>query len=336
MRYFLGVDVGATKTHALIADECGQAVGFGQAGPGNHESVGYPGLAQALGGAVTEALARAGLAKTDIAGAGFGVAGYDWPDERADTLAAIATVGLSAPVGAVNDTLIGLLAGSEAGWGVAVVSGTGCNCCGWDRTRQRQGQVTGGGQMMGEAAGASEVVARAVRAVAYAWSGRGPATQLTPALIRYTGARDVVDLLHGLMEGSRDLPPRAAPLVFEAAAAGDEVAHGVLDWAGRELGEMANTVVRQLGFQNQAFDLVMVGSLFNGGPLLIEPMRATILAVAPGARFVRLSTPPVVGAVLLGMEQAALDTGAVRANLVSSTQALLQNAVPVAGTAAHS
>ncbi len=183
MGYFVGIDVGATKTHALIADDTGRAVGFGEAGPGNHESVGYPGLVEALGLATTRALANAGLARGDMAGAGFGVAGYDWPDEREATLAAIATLGLSAPVGAVNDTLIGLLAGSEAGWGVAVVSGTGCNCCGWDRTRQRQGQVTGGGQMMGEAAGAGEVVMRAVRAVAYAWSQRGPATQLTQALI---------------------------------------------------------------------------------------------------------------------------------------------------------
>ncbi len=40
MRYFLGVDVGATKTHALIADEAGAGVGFGAGGPGNHEVVG--------------------------------------------------------------------------------------------------------------------------------------------------------------------------------------------------------------------------------------------------------------------------------------------------------
>ena len=32
-RYFLGVDVGATKSHALIADETGRAVGFGPPGP---------------------------------------------------------------------------------------------------------------------------------------------------------------------------------------------------------------------------------------------------------------------------------------------------------------
>ena len=36
-RYFLGGDIGSSKTHVLIADEGGQAVGFGQSGAGNHE-----------------------------------------------------------------------------------------------------------------------------------------------------------------------------------------------------------------------------------------------------------------------------------------------------------
>src|SRR5688572_18569709 len=47
-RYFLGVDTGGTKSHALIADETGRAVGFAQGGTGNHESVGYDGLRKVL------------------------------------------------------------------------------------------------------------------------------------------------------------------------------------------------------------------------------------------------------------------------------------------------
>lgn len=34
-RFFLGIDIGGTKSHALIADEQGRAVGFGVGGPGN-------------------------------------------------------------------------------------------------------------------------------------------------------------------------------------------------------------------------------------------------------------------------------------------------------------
>lgn len=323
MRYFLGADVGSTKTHIVIADEAGRAWGFGQGGSGNHETVGYDGLIEVLQLAGDQALAMAQISKEQIAGAGFGVAGYDWPAEKDSTLEAISTLNLTAPAAAVNDALIGLLAGSEEGWGVAVVSGTGCNCRGWDHTRRRIGQVTGGGLTMGEAAGGTELVAKAVAALAHAWTGRGPATQLAQTFIQYTRARDLPDLLHGLMEERFTHTARAAPLVFEVAAGGDAVARHVVRWGGRELGEMANAVIRQLNFESLAFDVVMVGSLFKGGGLLIEPMQEAIRVVAPQARFSRLNAPPAVGAVLLGMEQAGIrPTPAIRETLTHTVAKL--------------
>ena len=81
MRYYLGADLGATKTHTLIVDETGRALGFGESGPGNHESVGYDGMFQSMHSGMEQALRAAGLKKEDITGAGFGVAGYDWPSE---------------------------------------------------------------------------------------------------------------------------------------------------------------------------------------------------------------------------------------------------------------
>jgi N-acetylglucosamine kinase-like BadF-type ATPase len=320
-RYFMGVDVGSTKTHALIADETGRAAGFGTAGPGNHEVVGYDGLAAVLGTACRTALAAAGLTVDDVAGAGFGVAGYDWPSERAPTLEAIASLGLRAPLEAVNDTTLGLLAGAAEGWGVAVVSGTGCNARGWDRGRRREGKVTGNGIWLGEAAGASELVVRAVQALAHCWTQRGPATALAPAFVDYAGVGSLDELLEGLVTGRLELDAEAAPLVFRVAAAGDAVAGQIIHWAGCELGELACAVIRQLGFEALDFDVVLVGSMFDGGPPLVEPMQRTIHALAPGARLVRLAVPPVIGAVLLGMEQAGLDALARRAVLVRSMPA---------------
>jgi N-acetylglucosamine kinase-like BadF-type ATPase len=304
MNAFLGADIGGTKTHVLIATATGQVIGFGEAGPGNHETVGYEGLVAALQTATAQALTQAGLKPTQIAGAGFGVAGYDWPSEETATLAAISTLGLPAPLAVVNDTILGLLAGSTEGWGVAVVSGTGCNCWGWDQSRQRIGHVTGGGWLFGEAAGASELVFKAVQALAHEWTRRGPATALTPVLTRAWGATSLPDLLEGLMDGRYRADAAAAPLIFQVAAAGDPVAVDLIHWAGRELGELAMAVIRQLEFEPLAFDVVLMGSMYNGSPLLIETMRQTIHAVAPGARLVRLAAPPVVGAVLLGMERA--------------------------------
>jgi len=327
-RYFLGVDVGSSKTHAVVADEAGQVLGFGEGGAGNHEGVGYGGLSAALKMAVGQALEAAGLTGAQIAGAGFGVAGYDWPSERAATLEAIGTLGLSAPVEAVNDALLGVLA--QAGWGVGVVSGTGCNCWGWDEARGRAGQVTGHGEHMGEGAGSGELVAMALKKVAHEWTRRGQATALTPAFVRHTGARDLPDLLEGVGDGRYELSAAAAPLVFQAAAAGDPVALNLVRWAGAELGELAKAVIRQLEFETLSFDVVQIGSMFDGSPLLSEVMRETIHELAPGARLVRLTAPPVVGAVVLGMEAAGLKPEAeVRARLARTIAEARQRAALV-------
>ncbi len=317
--YFLGVDIGGTKSHALIADEAGRAVGFGQAGPGNYEDVGYEGLAATLATVTQRALADAGLTIEQISGAGFGIAGYDWPSQREPHLAAIRPLGLAEPrLQLVNDTIIGLLAGAPAGWGIAVVAGTRANCRGRDR-RRREGRLTGYGLRFGEVAGGLEMVGKAVQAVALEWTRRGPATSLSRYFIVETGARDLEDLLEGLSLERLKLEATAAPLVFKAAKEGDAVALEIVLWAGRELGSLAVGVIRQLGFEALEFDVVLVGSLYQGSPLLVEAMRQTIQTVAPGAHFTPLTAPPVVGGVLLGMEQAGLNAPARREALIRST-----------------
>jgi N-acetylglucosamine kinase-like BadF-type ATPase len=323
MAFFLGVDIGGTKSHALVADASGRAVGFGEAGPGNYEDVGYEGLAATLALVTQRALADTGITQEQIVGAGFGIAGYDWPSQREAHLAAIRPLGLNqAQLELVNDTIIGLLAGAPSGWGIAIVAGTRANCWGWDRQR-RIGRLTGYGWRMAEVAGGLELVGKAVQAVALEWTRRGPATRLTQAFIEFTGARDIEDLLEGLSLERLQLDATAAPLVFQAAAEGDLVAIETILWAGCELGGLAVGVIRQLNLEALEFDAVLVGSLYQGSPLLVEAMRQTVHTVAPGARFTPLSAPPVVGAVLLGMEQAGLDTPAWRETLIQSTVALL-------------
>jgi len=200
MGYFLGVDLGGTKTHAVIANSTGLAVGFGEAGGGNHQGVGYEGMYQALQASVSAALQSAALSSKDLDAAGFGIAGYDWPSEKDKMIAVIDRLGLDVPYELVNDTILGLVAGAQDGWGVGVVSGTGCNCRGWDRQHTREGRVTGYGYLMGEAAGGTELAYRAMQMVGFEWMHRGSKTALTQIFITYTGAQDIEDLLEGYTE----------------------------------------------------------------------------------------------------------------------------------------
>ena len=322
-RLFLGVDVGGSKTHALVATEDGRALGLGESGPGNHESVGYEGLFTAMKESVTLALAAAKTDLTQISGAGFGVAGYDWPSERKPTLDTIARLGLTCPLEAANDMMVGLLAGTSRGWGVVVDAGSGDNCMG----RDAQGRIvhmTGCGPAFGEFGGSSSLVIRATQAIAYEWSRRGPATRLTPAFIALAGAKDLDDLLEGLALGYYTLGRDAAVHVFRVANEGDQVAKDAIAWAAGELGSMVTGIIRQLYFGDEAVEVVMIGSMFNGGPLLLEPFKRTVFAAAPKARFVRLDVPPVVGGVLMGMEAAGMEALPLREALIASTKALLE------------
>ena len=325
MHYFLGVDVGGTKTHLLIADEQGCTIGFSQSGPGNPQSIGYDGMYASLHLGLKQVLQASGLELTDLTGAGFGIAGYDWPSVCPPMLEVLHKLGISCPLEIVNDTIPGLVAGAGDGWGVVVVSGTGCNCRGWDREHKREGRVTGYGFYLGEFAGASELVARGMQLVGYEWTQHGPRTALTPAFIKFAGARDLTDLLEGYTENHYLVGAEAAPLVFQVAAEGDAVARQLIRWAGCELGEMVNAVIRQLDFQALEFDVVLSGSMFDGGPMLIDPLRATVLSLAPGARFVRLNVPPVIGAVMIGMEQGGLKADhAIRRRLAETLPARLE------------
>ncbi len=323
-RYFLGVDAGGTKTHALIANETGQALGLGRGGPGNWESMGLDGLTEALRDAVGQALHKSGLRIDQISGAGMGLAGYDWPSQKERILGAIQPLGLQCPLEIVNDATLGIFAGTTAGWGVSVVSGTGSNCRGWARDSHTEGRVVGGcSEWSGEAAGGYDILLRAMRAITFEWNRRGPQTTLSQAFLQKTGAKNLDDLIEGVYVKRYNFDPSYILLVFQVAAQNDPEALNVMRWAGEQLGEMACGVIRQLHLEDEPVEVVQIGSLYDGHPLMTETMRATIQQVAPTAQLVRLTAPPVVGGVILGIQQAGFDTRPMREKLIHTTQKLI-------------
>lgn len=334
--YFLGLDAGGSKTHVLIADETGGAIGFGAGGPGNCSGERLAKVLPEYSATIDAALAQAGLAKEQIAASGFGLAGYDWPSETERIQAALKTLGLPEPNRIANDVIIGLYSGSSEGCGVAVVAGAGENVRGRNRAG-KEGRTVGDGPFLGDAGGGLWLVSEAVRAVAMAWTGRNPPTLLSDMLLAHTGMGTVAGMLEEMAALRVPVTPALAPMVFEAAAQGDAVALDILQSAGRELGLNAAAVIRQLDLQAEAFDVVLVGSLFNGQPpVLLESLKRHVLQAAPQARFVRPMGPPVVGAVLLAMEAHGISPSAeIRQRLNESTLELMKGGTGLRPVTVH-
>ena len=313
--YFLGVDIGNSKSHALVADQSGRIRGTGTAGAGSWEAIGWQGARQVMHALTSQALDQAGIAPRQVTAAGFGLAGYDWPEDRPPYVDIIRSLGLGGPFELVNDAMLGLWIGAAAGWGVCISAGTSCNCYGRNQ-HGRIGRVTGHDGWFAEYGGANEIVARALQAIGLEWTRRGPATRLSDAFVARCGAADVLDLLAGLVRNRYRLGPANAPLVFQVAAQGDAVAQEILRWAGQQLGDLAIGVIRQLDIAALAFDVVLAGSVYDHNEALVALTAQTIHEVAPGARMVPLQAPPVLGGVILAMEQLGLPTGAARERLL--------------------
>jgi N-acetylglucosamine kinase-like BadF-type ATPase len=304
---FLGIDSGGTKTHALLTDENGTALGVGHAGPGNWEGVGLDGTYRALYQATREALAHVGAAPADVTAAAYGLGGLDWPSDEERLRPVIERMGVGGPQILVNDAFVALRAGAP--WGVAIIAGTGTTCAGRNRDSETA-RTLGLGWMFDDWGSAPEVAAACIQTIAQAYTGHGPSTSLTERLIKLFDARDSGDLLEKLSRGQYDFQTQVAEIIqalTEEACKGDAPAVAVSWRGGRELGERATTVVRRLGMQKEAFDVVLAGGLFRThNPVLLEALDETVRTIAPHARLSPLEAPPVAGSVLLAMDTAGV------------------------------
>jgi N-acetylglucosamine kinase-like BadF-type ATPase len=175
----------------------------------------------------------------------------------------------------------------------------------------------------GEFGGAIEIVFRARQYVNYAWIKRIPPTRLTNIFLEATGAKDEMDLMEGLSNNYYHLFPYLAIQIVEAARTGDLAALDVVRWSGEELGWLAVSVARQIGMEKEEVEIVQSGSVFDAGEIIAEPMRTLILEHCPRAKLIRLEWPPVVGPVILGMEQAGFDGYAVRDYIIRTAKEVI-------------
>jgi N-acetylglucosamine kinase-like BadF-type ATPase len=302
-RYYLGIDAGATKTHALIAGQDGHVCGGGLAGPGNWEGVGLEGAYETYADAVGQALRAADLQARDLSAGGYALAGLDFGSDERQLRPVVERLGVPGPQVLVNDTYGALRAGTRQGYGVVIIAGTGTTVAGCNRRGERF-RTFGEGQVLGDVGGAGDIVWLALRAVAQAYTGRGRPTAITDRFVRMRGLDDALQLIEGICRGTVEPPDAAhAPLIFEAAAEGDVVAQDIIRYTGHELGANAAAVARRLGMLGEPFDLVLAGGVFRSqSTLLLDAILDPLRAVACQVRPVPLRTAPAAGSVLLAMD----------------------------------
>jgi N-acetylglucosamine kinase-like BadF-type ATPase len=322
MGVVLGVEGDGSHSHAVLTDSSGTLLGMGvNDDSSDWDDVGIAAAAAALRSCVTEAMNVAQVETADVEASVFALAGVDFPvDER--RLAGIPeAIGLGGRCRIVNDSYAALRAGTDDSFGVVIIAGNGSVVAGRNQKGDEYRSL-GLGALYGEFGSETDLSESALRAVAEAFTGRGPQTELTSLMCEAAEVPSVVDLLDGTARSRIDAT-RFAPLVMRAATGGDAVARTLLAHAGAMLGGTAVHVLRTLGMERTAFDVVLARGMFNGGGgELVDALEACVRPVAPEARLNLLEIPPAVGSCLMALDlaghRAAPDARSALANALAS------------------
>jgi N-acetylglucosamine kinase-like BadF-type ATPase len=314
-RYVVGADGGNSKTELIVARDTGEIVGRAL-GPGtNPLRDGVETTARGLCRLVESALTAGELdPATPIAAAACYLANVDLPEEEKVMHAALTRLGLAADVEVRNDTIAVLKAGGTRSWGVAVVAGAGINAAGL-RADGSQERYLGIGPLSGDWGGGKWVAVTGIGAAVRAADGRGPATALSE-LVRQTFGADAEAVAVAANQAviSEQQVMDFGPVVFRAAADGDQVAGGIVDSMADEVVTMVATLLRRMDVLDAEVDVVLGGGTLQGGHArLLDRIDDGLQAVAPSARITVLDVPPACGAVVGAMQLAGAPPAAITA-----------------------
>ena len=259
-------------------------------------------------------LDRAGLDAGTVADAGqLLLAGLDFPAEERRLHDAVAPRGWARTLSVANDTFAVLRAGTERGWGVAVVCGAGINCVGVGPDG-RHARFPALGAISGDWGGGYDVGLAALSAAARSEDGRGPRTTLETSVPAHFGLGTPAALAEAIhldripMRRLVELPP----LVF-AAAADDPVAGGIVERLAEEIVALARATLARLDLAGGPVEVLLGGGLFRqSDDRLMAAIRAGLRPAGAAITVRATASPPIVGAALLGLDDLGADAAAQR------------------------
>ena len=304
----LAADVGNSKTDLALVWADGTVLAAVRGPTASHQAIGLDAATEALAAQLARARAAAGLEPAARPGADLAVvcaAGADFASEVRDLARRHRRGGIAATVIVRNDTHAALRAGTEAGWGIAVICGAGINCLGL-APDGREARFAALGAISGDWGGGGALGMAALAAAVRARDGRGPRTTLERLVPARFGLRRPLDVTIALYRGRLDEERLLdlAPDVFVAAGAGDTAARAILDRLADEVAAMAGAAIRRLHLVRRQPPVVLAGGIFRADdPPFLDRIRDGLARVAPGARVVRLAAPPVLGAALLALDR---------------------------------
>jgi N-acetylglucosamine kinase-like BadF-type ATPase len=302
-RYVMGLDGGATKTLAAVLDLERVEVHVARGGPSNEDAVGVEAAVAALLAVADEAIERAGIEQGELARAVLAVAGTDTEAIERHVLSARDEGWI-----VVNDVVAAWAAATEAGPGVAVISGTGSNVFGVGHDG-RAWRAGGWGHLLGDEGSGYWLGVESIKAALRERDGSGPRTALSEEALRFFGVPSIEALVSEVYAKPLTKGEIAAFAKVTGALAerGEREARELYARAAKELGTRIAAVIRETGLASSeaSFPVGLIGSAFHAGEVFVGPLRECVGEEAANAAVTVVDTPPVAGSLMLAAHACA-------------------------------
>jgi N-acetylglucosamine kinase-like BadF-type ATPase len=298
-RLVLGVDGGGTKTEARLAslDQNGQLsiLGRGRGGPSNLMLAGKEQSLRSLDDAVNEVVAGAAIGDRIPDYAVLALAGSTSPDVQRDITAWAVKRNLARHFEIAHDADPVLACGTDEGWGISLIVGTGSVAVGKDLDGQ---SVTKGGwgHWFGDKGSGFYLGYKALAAVAEASDEIGPTTILSDLVLDNLGTANPRNILKEVTAGgdTRREVAALAPLVLDAALKDDSVARRIVSSAVNEAVKLVSAVSRALDFETP-YPLAVAGGVVCKSDLFRQQLLAGLARLEPAPEPVTVVEKPVLG-----------------------------------------
>ena len=304
----IGVDGGGSKTRLILADataaQLADVTGPGSAmapGRGDHS-------AGVIGDLVREALRTAGLEGRKPRALVAGVAGVGRLNENRALTVALEDLELAAEIAVEGDGEIALTDAFGFGPGIILISGTGSIAYGRGPSRVLA-RAGGWGPAFGDEGSGAWIGRKALAIVASAADGREPATALTGAILTAAQVNEPPELIPwGIAANPKEMAA-LAPVVFNAASAGDVRANALVGLAVEELVLHIRALALKLFMDDRAtVPVAFSGGLLQKGSLLRKRLEQRLKSAVPGAQVRAGEIVAARGAVRSALALAGIDS----------------------------
>jgi N-acetylglucosamine kinase len=310
-RLVIGMDVGGTKTRAMLVDERGRILGQGVAGTGNYNFVPIEEAARSFQQAITDARKMAGPASLQVEHIVIGI--EPQPDPLYPHIKKVVKYqGIERrPEGECS-----MVGGLVEKVGLSLIAGTGS--VGFGRNRQGKTHVTSCWGTIGDEGSAWWLANQGVNAAFWAEDGRGPRTVLLGRLLRHFGVKTLRDACTPIYTDPnvRRTFSQFSRMVMDAARRGDRVSKGIVEQGAEQIVHLLVTCAKVLGMQRSAYRVAATGGLVERGGWYFDLVRRGLRRQHAKADLVLPRFEPGIGAALIALDVIGVKwTEAVVANL---------------------